>query len=259
MRRRFARLLFRLPLHRLSPGPRFILLGLAGIYPVAGGDGSGEPPAGDPPAGGPPAGDPPAGDPAAGDKRFTQADLDRVVQERLARDRRDRPSDDELAQLREKAGKFDEHEQANRSELERAQQALAEAEQKATEAQSTAHRTLRNAAIVAEAAKQGALDPGDVVALLSNSNFKVAAGDQEHEVTVGDDGQVTGAEQAVTALLEQKKHLVGERTPDPGPGDGGARTASDGSLTAEQLRAMTPQQVAALDQKDIDAALASGS
>jgi len=56
-----------------------------------------DPPAGDPPAGDPPAGDPPAGDPPAGagegdGKTFKTADVNRIVQERLERDRKSRES-----------------------------------------------------------------------------------------------------------------------------------------------------------------------
>jgi hypothetical protein len=56
---------------------------------------------------------------AAKDKVFKQEDVDRIVQERLARDRKDRPSDDEITALREKATKFDELDTANKTELEK--------------------------------------------------------------------------------------------------------------------------------------------
>jgi hypothetical protein len=54
---------------------------------------AGDPPAGDPPAGDPPAGDPPAGDPPAGGdkpKMHTTEAVNKIVEERLARDRKSR-------------------------------------------------------------------------------------------------------------------------------------------------------------------------
>jgi hypothetical protein len=51
---------------------------------------AGNKPAGDPPAGDPPAGDPPAGDPPAGEKMHTTEAVNKIVEERLARDRKSR-------------------------------------------------------------------------------------------------------------------------------------------------------------------------
>jgi hypothetical protein len=59
---------------------------------------------------------------AKNEKKFTQADLDRHIADRLARDRRERPSDDEIAELRAAKTKLDELEAANATELEKAQQ-----------------------------------------------------------------------------------------------------------------------------------------
>jgi hypothetical protein len=187
------------------------------MTPIRGADGEGGGEADPPPAGGGEGGD---------DRKFTQVDVDRIVQDRLARDRRDRPSDEEIESLREKARKQDEAEQANASELDKEKQRADNAEQKAQEATERANEAFRKAAIVAAATGEKAVDPAAVHALLKDRGFKFESNGNELQVTVGDDGQVTGAEEVVKAFLsaDSNKYLVGT-TPSPGPGDGGARHA----------------------------------
>lgn len=169
----------------------------------------------------PPPATPPATPPVDPPKTFTQDDLDRVVRDRLKRDRQDRPSDEEIADLKGKAAKFEEIEAASRTELETAQAERDAAKQTAEEAVARANQTLRKAAVIAASAEAGA-DPEIVHALLAERGFKITQEDNTFEVTVGDDGQVTGASEAVKALIELK-NIVGTSTP-PGPGDGGVRT-----------------------------------
>lgn len=228
---------------------------------IAGGSPESDPSTGDPPP------DPPADPPSDPPKKtFSQEDLDRIVSDRLARDRRDRPSDEEIEKLREKAEAHDEAEQANQSELDkartRAEQAEAkaeEAEKKVTEATEGAQDLLRRAEIITAASKLEAVNPDAVHALLKEKGFKAKDGDNELEVTIGDDGQVTNAEEVVKAFLEadENKYLVGS-TPDPGPGDGGARQTPGKGLTKQQLDEMSPNEVAELDQDEVDKALAEG-
>lgn len=215
------------------------------LYPIAGGEPRpGEPGAADPTTGTGGAGSgggggtgSPASGAAGGEPRsFTQDQVDAIVQERLARDRRDRPSDDEIANLRERAGKLDEIEAANRSELERAIERAEAAERERDDTKTTTQKALRTAEIRAAAATAGAIDAGEVYAILAAGGFKTKDKDgKELEVTVGDDGLVTGAKEAVEALLASKQHLVGNGTPDPGPGGGGARTTVSSSSLDEQI------------------------
>jgi hypothetical protein len=88
-----------------------------------------------------------AAEAAKNEKKFTQADLDRHIAERLARDRKDRPSDEEIAELRAAKTKLDELEQANQSELEKAQQRAEAAEKARDDALETAKETTLKAAI----------------------------------------------------------------------------------------------------------------
>lgn len=177
----------------------------------------------DPPAGGPPP-DPKSGEGES--KTFSQAEVDRIVQERLARAKAKPPADYE--DLKAAAAKLAEIEEANSSELEKAQRRATEAEEaaKALKEQHSSYQidtAIRLAAIEAKAA-----DPGDVVKLLDRDG-----------VTIGDDGQVTGVEDAVKGLLKAKPHLVGQQGPT-GDGDGGRR----GSSAPGQLTRADVQQLA---------------
>lgn len=179
------------------------------IRPIAGADDDPPPPA-----------TPPATPPADLPKTFTQDDIDRIVQDRLKRDRQDRPSDEEIAKMKADAERLAAIEAENQSELEKAQTRAETAETAASAATERANQTLRKAAVITASAEAGA-DPEIVHALLAERGFKVKQEDNTFEVTVGDDGQVTGASEAVKALIELK-NIVGTSTP-PGPGDGGVR------------------------------------
>lgn len=97
---------------------------LAALRFVEGGDGGGS--AAGAGAGGDNGGGKPAGDEGkdGGDKGdrlpTSQEDLDRIIQARLARDRKDRPSDDELAELRAKAERAEQLERERMSDQEKA-------------------------------------------------------------------------------------------------------------------------------------------
>lgn len=183
----------------------------------------------------PPAATPPAepATPPAPEAKFTQADLDRVVQDRLARDRQGRISDDDIAALKAKADAHDALEAQNLSDLEKAQQERDAAIAERDTAKATANSTARKSAIVAAAAAAGA-DSEIVHALLATSDFKVAQGENTFEVTVDDSGTVTGATEAVKALIELK-NIAGTPTP-PGPGDGGARTPIPPASVQDAIR-----------------------
>lgn len=186
-------------------------------------------------------------EPPPADKTFTkaehEAEVNRIVQERLARDRKDRPSDDELAELRAKAEKADRLEAASLSQAEKLQQDAAKAEeraqaaeQKAQTATELANKTLIKAQIISAAAQAGAVDHDAVYALMQAQDFTVNKDGQQLQVTVGDDGQVTGHQEAVTAFLEGKQYLVGS-TPTPGPGGGGPRPGPQASGLTEEEKA----------------------
>ena len=178
----------------------------------------------------------PTPDPPAGEKTFTQADLDRIVAERLARAKAQPPAD--YDQLKAQAAELEALKASQLSEQEKLQKRAEAAEKAAQDAQDRANNALRRAAVVAAAQRAGAIDPDAVIALLDPS-----------AVTIGDDGQVTGVDEAVKALLDSKQYLVGKPpTPVPGGADGGVRGSGPSAITRESLKAMTPQQIATLMQ-----------
>lgn len=170
-------------------------------------------------------------------RTFTQEDVDRIVKDRLARVKAEPPAD--YDDLKAKAAKLDELEQANKTELEKAIARAEQAEQVAKAAADRARRADIKSAVTSAATVAGAVDPDAVLALLGDD-----------AVTVGDDGQVTGADEAVKALLESKPYLVGkpansaETKPAPS-GDGGPRGGGDGKpqLTRADLARMTPDEI----------------
>lgn len=165
----------------------------------------------------------PPAPPAPPAQTFSQEDVNRIVQERLARET---AKFADYEDLKTKATKLDEIEAASQTETQRLQAAAdaakAEADaakQEGANALSTAHSLLKNATLTAEATAAGVSVPAAAVALLgTDAAFKEHMG----KVTVGDDGQVTGAKEAITALIEAQPNLVGT-TPRPGGGDGGPR------------------------------------
>lgn len=196
------------------------------------------PPAGDPPA------DSPSGDPPAADRTFTQEQVDRIVQERLSRAKSTPPSDYE--DLKAKAAKLDELEQANATELEKAVARAEKAEAERQSAIEAANKRLVEAAVLAEATAQKAIRPEHLHRLIDTG-----------QVTVGDDGQVTGAKEAVEAFLKANPEYVG--SPAGGGADQGAREGGVKQLTRDQLKTMTPEQIVKARQEGRLDSVLSGS
>lgn len=183
--------------------------------------------------------------PEGGEAKFTQADIDRIVKERLARQKSQFADYDDL---KTKAAKFDELEQAQKSELEKwqeqarkANEAKTKAEQERESALREANNRLIKAAFIAEAGKLGAIHPEDAYLLAD-----LAA------VSIADDGAVTGVAEAVKALLEAGRLVTTGRPQAPsldaGAGDNTPRWTDKGSqLTPEELHiarktGVTPEQ-----------------
>ena len=167
--------------------------------------------------------------PAEPDKAFTQADVDRIVQERLARAKSTPPPDYE--DLKAKAARLAELEESQQTDLEKALERAKKAEEESARVKEAADRRLIEAAVIAEAAKQSALKPEHLPRLIDTSG-----------VTVGDDGQVTGAGDAVQAFLKANPEYVGGRA--NGSADQGARGANGvKQLTRDELKSMSPDQI----------------
>jgi hypothetical protein len=167
------------------------------------------------------------------EKTLSQAEVDRIVQDRLARAAKGQPSKDELAELRRKAAAHDEADEASKSELEKAQAAREKAEAKAAEAVQTANARLIRADATAELAKAGVTNVDGALRALDTTGL-----------TVEDDGTVSGVEEAVKGLLEAIPEFVGR--PAGTKVDQGARGTSskDGQVTAAELEDMSTEDIA---------------
>lgn len=123
-----------------------------------------------------------------GDKTFTQADVDRIVQERLAQDRKRRSgeglSDGERDTLLNQIEGLKRQTEALKVERDTAVAAATEHKKTSTTLQRQYQAERINRAIGAAASKANAVDPSAVFKLIGNSNTRV------REVT--DDGNPTG-------------------------------------------------------------------
>ena len=123
----------------------------------------------------------------------SQEEFDAVIEARLARAK---PKDyDDLVALRDRV-KAEEDEK--KDEVQKAKDAAKEREDKADAKIAKADAKLIRAEIVAEATAQKAADTSIVVALLAGNDT----------IEVDDDGEVTGAKEAVKKLLRDKPLLV---------------------------------------------------
>jgi hypothetical protein len=124
---------------------------------------------------------------------FTQADVDRIVRERLARQKSQFA---DYEDLKTKATEYDKIAEAQKSELDKAQERAAKAEREAAEATERAQRVLTESSIVAAAAGKLA-DPSDAVALIDRS-----------AIEYGENGAPTNVAALIDALVETKPHLA---------------------------------------------------
>lgn len=155
-----------------------------------------------PTPGAPPAEPTPATAPA--EKTFTQADIDRIVAERLKRQKEQygdydtlKAAKEELDQL--KAGQLSEQEKLQKR-LEKAEAKAAEVEARAAEREQKAQQALIESAVLTEATRLGFADPEDAYLLLPT------------KPEIGEDGRPVGVAEAVAALAEKKPHLLRQGT-----------------------------------------------
>ena len=163
------------------------------------------------------------GDDAGGKDEFkaitSQKDLDRVLADRL---RRQKEQFKDYDDLKTKAAKFDELDAQSKTDLEKAQQAQADAETKAAAALATANGRLIRGEVKGVAGGMKFIDADDAYALVSSDPGKYG------DITVDDDGNVIGVKDALEALVAAKPHLVESGKPT-GAADGGAK--GDGGKT----------------------------
>ncbi|MFJ5716539.1 phage scaffolding protein [Neobacillus sp. NPDC093127] len=178
----------------------------------------------DPPA------DPPPADPPG--KTFTQEELDKIVADRLAREKKKFADYDEKAKKLEELEKAEadrkksQMDEAERLKLEKeeADKKALDAEEKVKKAQEAANQRILNTEIKSIARALNANDPTDVLALLDKSSIEI-----------DDEGDVKGVEEAVKALKETKpwmfKAAIGA---DAGGGGNPAKHPNPNELTVKE-------------------------
>lgn len=174
---------------------------------------------------------PASGDTAQADKTFTQAELDAILSERLARQKAQFKDYDDY---REKAAKWAQFEESQKSEAQKRAEELEKAKRERDEVMQKAQTWLVRAAFIAEAAKVGASHPEDVYALADRAN-----------ITIDESGAVLGVADAVKAVVDAGRVPLRttEQAPRPTPpamnasagvGQRPEPTATD-ALTDEEL------------------------
>lgn len=199
----------------------------------AGGDGSGGAAAGEW-----------TGEPQGG-REFTpitsQEKFDRIIAERLAKERakfvdpsRFNITKDQFEDLKAKAQRLSEIEEANKSELEKERDRAAKAEERANKIEAEAKEIRLSSALLAEAARPGRMivDAEAAISLLDRSSLKLDA-----------NGNPTNVAEAMDSLLKAKPYLVATNGGTRGNADQGARGGSERQLTREQLKKMSPAEI----------------
>ena len=129
-------------------------------------------------------------------KTFTQADIDRIVADRLTREK---AKFADYEDIKAKAAKFDESQASAMTEQEKLKTALDEAQAKGTKAVETANKRLISAELKVEAAANGV--PADRIA----AALKLV---DTAEVVIDENGNVTGASDAVKNCLKANAFLL---------------------------------------------------
>lgn len=173
---------------------------------------------------------PPEGDGGSPDegKTFTQADVDRIVQDRLTRERSKFADYDNL---KTKASEFDKLQSEQMSELEKAQERAAAAEKAKTEAEIEARQARTEAAVIAVAAGK-VVDPDAAFRLIDPS-----------QITYGDDGKPTNVTELLDQLIEDKPWLKPGLPPVAGEKPAGQGARGGEVIGREQLKTMTSEEI----------------
>jgi hypothetical protein len=170
--------------------------------------------------------DAPAGGQQAEVKMLPQSEVDRIIAERLARQKAQYADYDEL---KAKAAKWAEVEESQKTEAQKTQERVAQLERERDEALARSNDRLIRAAFVAEAAKVGALYPEDLFALADRAG-----------VSVDEQGNVVGVTEAVQAVVTAGRIPLAMNRPASPKLDGGA---GSGARPAESLAPLSEAEL----------------
>ena len=168
-------------------------------------------------------------------KTFSQEEVNRL-QAQVRREVRGQYGD--YAQLKERAAKADELEKAQLSDQDKLEARAHEAERKAEAAIQQVASAVIASEVKVRASQMGIIDPDAAYLLLDRTNLSYA-----------EDGKVSGVDDALTQLMEDKPYLKGlpSRAPNLNPQTGepapALRLTTD-QLEAARLMGLTPEQYA---------------
>ncbi len=177
---------------------------------------------------------PPVEQGESGEQRtFTQADVDRLIKDRLKREREKYADYDELT---DKAKKWAQHEEAQKSEIERERERAAALERASAEQAATYKANLVRMEARVQAAQMGFKNPDDAYLLADLS-----------EVEVGESGEVGGVDEALKVLAKAKPYLIDTEKPRPtapgtDAGQGNQPERGQAALTAGEQAALAIAQ-----------------
>ena len=174
--------------------------------------------------------------PATDGLQFTaeqQAYIDRI-NSRTRRDERNKFKD--YNDLKARAARADELEQAQLTGAEKMEARAIEAEKKVTDAQAQIADAMIASQVKVRASQMGVVDPDAAFVLLDRTNVQYT------------DGTVTGVDDAIASLLEDKPYLRGtNRTPNINPESGQPVQAvrlTDLQLEAARMMGLTAEEYA---------------
>lgn len=193
-------------------------------------------------------GQPPPADPGAGSKTFTQADLDRILaKERAIWERKHGAGGEaeraELDRLRQEREEREQRDAEAAKEWEKSKQLLADRHAKEVAKRDESLKTMTaelrteriRRALVAEAAKVGAVDPELVADTLER---KCSLNDKFQAEATDDDGGLVTIAELVTGFLGAKPFLVRPGSTGQGGGSrGGASMGADHAPGSPDLQA----------------------
>ena len=168
-------------------------------------------------------------------RTFSQEEMNRI-QAQTRKEVRNQFSD--YGQLKERAAKADELEQAQLSEAEKLEARALEAERKAATAAEQISTAMIASDVKVRAAQLGIIDPDAALLLVDRQNVRYS-----------EDSGVTGFEEALTQLLTDKPYLKGapNRAPNLNPQAGEVAPAlrlSEDQREAARLMGMTDEEYA---------------
>lgn len=158
-------------------------------------------------------------------RTFSQSELNAIVQDRIARERGRFAN---YKELETKAAEYDKLEAERMSEVERATNEATASRDRAEKAETALKSERLRNAVYTGSIKAGVVDPDAVLALI------------ERDSLIDSDGNPSGIDDAIAALLEAKPYLRANTNPAKPVGNIGngtrADTATSGGFTRSQLK-----------------------